>query len=327
MTDLTSAVTLIVPTVHHRAELFARTLRYFRHVGWRGPIVVSDHSAPAHLSIVRGLVGDFGDLNLILRTDSPEAHFLTRLAQCAQAARTAYVHLHADDDFLVLSTLARLHAIMASDPGCAAAMGLNIHIQFGKRWNAMLSKRSAQDPRAFNRLLSQLENFSSVLYALRRRAEFIDSLSYAESRCPDVQFWQYLETCEAALAGTVSVIDDLHYVRQVHPQKWSRQLVEARSPDHFPSLILSPNFHPRLAAFRKALTDSCARRDVAVDPRALDDGLVHLLYRGFGVMGLPAQHSAEAPSCTPEQITARLQDPNDPATEELNRICQFAETS
>ena len=323
MSDVTSSVTLIVPTVHHRAALFAQTLRYFSRLAWRGPVIVSDHSPEAHLDVIRDIVKPFSDLNITLRTDPPDAHFLTRLAHCAEQASTDYVHLHADDDFLVFATLPHLLSVMENDPGCAAAMGLNIHFEFGKGRMALLTKTSAPQADGFSRLLSQLEQFSSVLYALRRRSEFIDSVSYAQARCPDVQFWQYLETCQAALAGTVKVIDDLHYVRQIHPQKWSTQLIRGRSPDHFPSLILSPHFHPRVSAFRTALSDSCAARGIAVDHTALDDSLIHLLFRGFGVMGLPPRHSAAESSPPPEAVARRLENQDDPAAKALVQISEI----
>jgi hypothetical protein len=126
----------------------------------------------------------------------------------------------------------------------------------------LISKFSVKQAEPFARLIARLENFSSVLYALRRRSEFIDSLSFAEALCPDVQFWQYLKSCQAALTGAISVLDDLHYVRQVRKQKWSLQLVKDRSPDHFPYIVLSPELQSRVKAFRAALVESCEKRKI-----------------------------------------------------------------
>ena len=322
MSEVTSNVTLIVPTVHHRAELFLQTLKYFSHLGWRGPIIVSDYSPQEHLGTISGLVNQHSDLNVGLRVDPPEAHFLARLAGCAQDARTDYVHLHADDDFLVFATLSHLHDFMESNPGCAAAMGVNIQLTVASQGIAVLTKTGSSQPDPFNRLLSRLEKFSSVLYALRRRSEFIDSVFYAQARCPDVQFWQYLETCQTVLSGTIAVMDHLHYVRKRHEKQWSNQLAQERSPDHFPHLILSPNFQPRVAAFGTALIDACTTRGIAVDHGALDDGLIRLLHRGFGAMGLPQRRTTEELVSGLDQIMKRIQDENDPARQELVRIYQ-----
>jgi hypothetical protein len=182
-------------------------------------------------------------------------------------------------------------------------------------------------PDPFDRLLGQLECYSSVLYALRRREEFIASLAFAVQRCPDVQFWQYLESCVAAIRGPTIVTDELHYAREVHGQKWSATLVRERSRDHFPFLILSPDLHSRLDALRASLVAACEERDVRVDADKLDSGLIHLLYSGFGAMGLPARHTGLS---HPSQENAlrgleqRLQGPADPVTIALQGIFESA---
>ena len=41
------SVTLIIPTVHQRAALFTRVLRYLESAGFLCPVIVTDHS-PQH---------------------------------------------------------------------------------------------------------------------------------------------------------------------------------------------------------------------------------------------------------------------------------------
>jgi glycosyltransferase domain-containing protein len=315
------AVTLVIPTVHHRAELFARTLRYLGDSGFRCPVIVSDHSPPEQLGIIADIARQHGNANLKLLSHAPDLHFLTRLSLCAAMAETPYVHLHADDDFLLRSVLDRLVREMEARPDCAAAMGINAHVTFATKDIAILAKVAIGHPGPFDRLIAQLENYSSVLYALRRRDEFIKSLSFAVERCPDVQFWQYLESCVNALEGPIAVVDDLHYVRERHAGKWSATLVRERSPDHFPYLILSGEFSPRVAAFRAALVAACEARQIRVDLPLLDNGLVHLLYRGIAAMGLPPKRFGAAdPSQAAARAWARLRNAADPAAIELNRI-------
>jgi glycosyltransferase domain-containing protein len=321
-----SSVTLVIPTVHHRAKLLARALRHLSDGGFRCPILISDHSPVPHLGLIADVALRYSTLDVKVLNHSPEEHFLTRLALCAEAAQTPYVHLHADDDFLVRSGLHHLVRVMNERPDCAAAMGINLHVGFARRDVVVSAKGPIDRPEPFERLTMQLETYSSVLYALRRREEFIASATFARDRCPDVQFWQYLESCRAALIGPIAVVEELHYVRESHDAKWSAGLVRDRSPDHFPYLILSPEFCPRVTAFRHALMDACKERNVAVDGRALDDGLIHLLYRGLGVMGLPPKRIPEDHSI--RDVAARLEskftDQNDPATRELNRMFALA---
>ncbi len=194
------SATLIIPTLHSRGALFARVLRYLSSAGFQCPIIVSDHSPPEQLNVIADIVKRHDKLDLTLLQHSPDIHFLERLTLCAQAAVTPYVHLHADDDFLIRRTLIALIEVMAAKPGCAAVMGLNAHIQIATAGLKILAKSAVEQADPFLRLIAQLENYSSVLYALRRRDEFIATMSFAVTRCPDVQFFQYLESCVSVLA-------------------------------------------------------------------------------------------------------------------------------
>src|SRR5258706_15939817 len=99
------AVTLIIPTVHHRAELLARTLRYLGDSGFRCPVIVSDHSPPEQLGIIADIAPHYGGGNLKLLCHPPDMHFLRRLTDCAATAATPYIHFHADDHFLLRPAL------------------------------------------------------------------------------------------------------------------------------------------------------------------------------------------------------------------------------
>jgi glycosyltransferase domain-containing protein len=320
------SVTLIIPTLHSRGALFARVLRYLSTAGFLCPIIVTDHSPPQHLNVIADIVKRHNKLDLKLLQHSPDIHFLERLTLCAQAAATPYVHLHADDDFLIRRTLISLIEVMRTKAGCAAAMGLNAHIQIATAGLKIIAKSAVEQGDPFLRLVAQLENYSSVLYALRRRDEFIATMSFAVTRCPDVQFFQYLESCISVLAGSIAVIDQLHYVRDAHPGKWSSTLVREQSPDHFPYLILSPDFTARVTAFRAALIEACQARNIAADTKALDNGLIHLLYRGFAAMGLPAMRVAttDMSQQANARFSARMSDSNDPTRSELERIVAVA---
>jgi glycosyltransferase domain-containing protein len=319
-------VTLIIPSVYHRARFVDRVLYYLSHSGLRCPIVVTDHSPQEHTSVISDIVKRQRGLDVTLLVHPTDMHFLNRLSNCAAVAGTPFVHLHADDDFVVRPTLKLLIAEMEQRPELAAAMGLNVHVTFETGELTMLPKTALQQAKPFDRLVGQLQTYSSVLYALRRREEFMESLSFAAERCPDVQFWQYLESCVAVLPGPIAVLEDLHYVREVHSEKWSVSLTRERSPDHFPYLILSPEFSPRVAAYREALVAACEARRVPIDRAALDAGLVHLLHRGLGAMGLPDTQvvGPDLEGNSLARLSKRFSDNNDPITIELNRIFHAA---
>lgn len=321
---VSSLVTIIIPTVHHRAVLFSRALRHLSNSGFKGSIIASDHSPPEYSAAIADITRRVSGLNIKLLQHAPDDHFLKRLIKCAAAADTAYVHLHADDDFLVLSALHRLVRELECRSDCATAMGINMHVWLDSGQYSVLSKHSIQQSDPFDRLIAQLESFSSVLYALRRRNEFVSSLSFALDRCPDVQFWQYLESCVAAISGPIVVVDELHYVREVHHNKWSAALVRERSPDHFPYLILAAEYQPRVAAFRGALIEACEGNGIKINMSVLDDGLIHLLYRGFGAMGLPKRQIMANALSQEAALQAKLANPESTASVELHRIFNLA---
>ena len=321
---ITSLVTLIIPTVYHRAQLFSRALRHLSVCGFKGSIIASDHSPPEHSSAIADTTRQYPGLNIKLLQHACDDHFLKRLISCAAVADTAYVHLHADDDFLLLTALPRLVRELERRSECASAMGINMHVWLDSGRYSILPKHSIQQADPFDRLIAQLENFSSVLYALRRRSEFVSSLSFALDRCPDVQFWQYLESCVAAISGPIVVVDELHYVREVHHNKWSATLVRERSPDHFPYLMLAPEYQPRVAAFRGALIEACEANGIKINMTVLDDGLIHLLYRGLGAMGLPKRQVTVNALSQEAALQAKLANPESTASVDLHRIFNLA---
>lgn len=316
-------VTLIVPTVSTRQELFARVLRYFSACRMQCPIVVSDHSPEKDLGIVKALVARHPDLHLKLIRHPPEMHFLERLIDCARQSDTPYVHLHADDDFVVPETLQKLTALMDAYPACIASMGLNINASISSNKFTPVDKLPITQTKPAHRLIAQLENFSSVLYALRRREEFIRSLSFAVTHCPDVQFWQYLESCASVLEGEVHVIDDLHYVRQSHEKKWSGTLVREKSREHFPYLMTNPLFSNRVTAFRSALIEACAARGFSIPDDVLDGAIFHLLLRGQQVMGLPPKQFATKDAAVINKLQELLNKPGNSTNKSLARILDF----
>lgn len=314
------SVTLIVPTVHTRHELFARTLRYLAVCRLPHPVMVSDHSPEAHGNVVKAIVAQHPGLNLKLIRHPPEMHFLERLIDCARQSDTPYVHLHADDDFVIPETLQKLIQLMDAQPACAASMGLNVNVSLSTSKFSPIDKLSIDHAKPERRLIAQLENYSSVLYALRRREEFIRSLHFAVARCPDVQFWQYLESCAAVLEGGIHVIDDLHYVRQTHAKKWSSALVREKSKDHFPYLITNPEFSGRVTAFRNALVEASAARGLRIPDDVLDGAIFYLLLRGQQVIGLPPRQFAAKNAAVINKLQELLNKPGNTTNTSLARI-------
>ena len=324
---LTDDVTLIIPTTHTRRHLFERTLEFLSAGNCPLRIIVSDHRPPRFSGVVADLLRRYPSLQTDYRQHPEDLHFLLRLSDCARVAETPLVHLHADDDFLAPGALPALIEVMA-DRTTAAAMGINIHVSAKTGHVSISRKGEVRQPSPVDRLIAQLEAFTSVLYALRRRDEFITTLEFSASRCPDVQFWQYLESCLTALAGNIAVIDQLHYIRTTHEDKWSASLFHGLSPEHFPYLLLAPDFSAKLQRFRDAILEATRTASVQPDPVALDNGLIHLFHHGFTAMGLPKaqwgrDHIATRHAAQEQALRQLFGDAGQPDTQAMQFILEL----
>src|SRR5262245_39924829 len=121
------SVTLIIPSVYHRARFIDRVMYYLSDSGLQCPIVLSVNSPREHTGVINDIVKRQRGLDVTLLVHPTGMHFLKRLSDCATVAQTPFVHLHADDDFAVRPTFNLLIAEMQRRPELAAAMGLNVH--------------------------------------------------------------------------------------------------------------------------------------------------------------------------------------------------------
>ena len=149
-------VALIIPTVHTRIQSFSRTLAYLAQCRYGDPIVVSDHSPPERAAPVADALRRHPELDITLVQHPPDLHFLKRLADCAAKVDTPYVHLHADDDFILPSTLALLVKAMERDPGCAAATGIHMNVWVRELASETLEKFAYPQRDPGDRLIAQL---------------------------------------------------------------------------------------------------------------------------------------------------------------------------
>ena len=68
------SVTLIIPTVHQRAALFTRVLRYLESAGFLCPVIVTDHSPQPHLDVIADIAKQHGKLGGMLASHGRGTH-------------------------------------------------------------------------------------------------------------------------------------------------------------------------------------------------------------------------------------------------------------
>ena len=310
-------VTLIVPSVASRADMFRRVLIHFAQSGHDGPIVVSDHSAEDERNTLAAIAAEFPGLSLSLRHHAPDLPFLARLADCAEAAETPYTALHADDDFVYFPVLALCAAFLDANPDYAAAKGRMAFFSLDGGNLAINAHRgrSREEANVFTRLTRHMASFSATLYAVHRRAPFIDGCRRTVAATDNVIFWQYLSSCITVVRGKVKTLDEFYYLRQQNPQGWQETLIAARDPGHWPHLVTAPDFSRHLADFRTALLAYLAESAGPSPPgfaEGFADALVWLIRHGL------AKQQLEPPEAAEDAVYKRLEDPACPESRFLS---------
>ena len=289
--------TLIVPSVHSRAALLNRALTHLEAQQFRGEIIVSDHSPRDRLDVLRDVVARHGALRMLMLEHDPEWHFLERLADCAEACSGEYVAVHADDDFMFVEALQECAHFLEAHPDYAAAKGRMLFFRLADGERRALSKHAGfarAEPESATRLMRHLANFNATLYAVHRRAQFIDAYRRALAHTSNVIFWQYLASCFTILQGKLQVLESAFYYRIDNPAGWRATLVRERSREHWPTLILAPQFPALLQAFigglRQGLTSAGARIDGQLEA-SVEDATIWLIRRALCGM---VEHEAAA---------------------------------
>jgi len=305
------SVTLLVPTVASRADLFRRVLIHFEFYQYTGPIVVSDHSAVDDRHILAKVAADFPTLNLTIRHHDPDLPFLERLADCADSVATPYTALHADDDFMHFGALASCTDFLDANPDYVACKG---RMAFFRIKNNDLKVnghrgRTRDEANVFTRLTRHLGSFTATLYAVHRREQFIESCRRTLAVTQNVIFWQYLSSCITIVQGKLKTLNELFYLRQQNTTGWQQSLINDRDPEHWPYLVTSPDFSRYMNEFRLGLLAVLAEK-AGSQPNGFatsyEDALVWLVRHGI------AKQQMEAPEKQEEALYERFADASTP---------------
>lgn len=302
------AVTLIIPSVASRAPLFNRALTVLANAQVRWKILVSDHSDAGVHHVLAAIAEGFPSLNLTITYHHPDAHFLERLVDCARRATTAYVVVHADDDFLVPTAVEACVDVLEDDATVAAAKGQIVFCTVGEAddLTANIQEGHARlEWQAPDRTLRHIACFSPTLYAVHRRAVFINAYERAQVQNGNVLFWQYLASCWTVASGRLATIDDLQCIREDNATGWRANLVKTKDYSHWPYFIVAPDFSAQLGVFKQHIAALLVAHngDAAVMKQSIDEVCMWLVRRG---MGGPA---AEAKSTGETRLREALADP------------------
>ncbi len=308
-------LTLMIPTVASRGELFRRCLCHLQEIHYFGPIIVSDHSVESEQLVVASIIGEFSALNIKLIIHSQSLHFVERLLDCAEQAATPYIMLHADDDFFFPDAAVDCLLHLEKNPQMPAARGRMVFFDLsqGNRFNLSTHDgRQRCEEDNSTRVIKHLENFFATLYAVHRRESFIDAYTKTMQFTKNVIFWQYLASCLTVNLGPVVTLDSLHYARFNNAQGWRAQLINNRDTEHWPYLYLNPQFSTYFGEFMQGIKTHCGFS--ASNEEAFENAFLALLKRSMGV------RVAEGTDPGDLQIMQRIQTENSPDYRKMAHI-------
>lgn len=281
------AVTLLLPTVAHRKEFLRSTLDFLS-VTMRGvQIVVSDHTEDGNQDAVSKIVGNYKQLDIVVEHHPASMHFLERLVACARVAKTPYVVVHADDDFMLPAAIDESVAFLDRNPDFVGCQGRTFFLKLrAPRSCAPKINRSMTraEKDAVSRIANQCANFTPTLYALTRREAFIEVNHAALSHTTNVVFWQYLSSCLLLAKGKLRVLDSLYYLRLDNPDGWRATLIREGDKTHWPHLLVAPEFSRELAKLKTGLSTALAGAGAKDIDRIVDDCCLALIRRAFNTV-------------------------------------------
>lgn len=283
---------VVMPTFEGTPFL-KRTLDYFRHLAFKGQIVLADNSSGAHRQFIDACASEYPGLNLEIMAFPQDVRFLDKMTATLEKIDSRFVLLHAHDDFMLPAGVEQCVGFLADNSAYSVARGRIAMFGLTRDGDAAGSEvavslvphpmRSYEQADAVGRMLAHIERYASTFYSIHRRDYLLESFRITERATKNVIFFQYLSSSIAALQGKIWCSNELFYVRQGHADSWSGRLKKG-DYEHWPMLITSPDFSRYYQEFRTALANYAAQRSgLAADAVAqrIDVAALGLFQRGY----------------------------------------------
>lgn len=169
-------VDIIIPT-YNRPDLLARVLDYYSQTGREFNFIVVDSSNLEIKARNKKLVSSYNKLKILYINNFPQnlqQHI--KFAKLVKYVKSKYCVFCADDDFIVPSGIKKCIDFLEKNPSYVAAHGSYIGFYlykglFGYKnfwWNFRYSHHSVIDDSPEKRMTSHLNNFTLLIWAVRR---------------------------------------------------------------------------------------------------------------------------------------------------------------
>ena len=275
-------ITLFIPTMN-RSDYLIRLLRYYRDVGFEGPICIGDSSDSSYLEPTKEAIrGLRGGLDIVYR-EFPGLDGVQCAQQLLELVSTPYATLTSDDDFLVPSALERCiqfldkHSDYSAVHGHGALLSVESNAPHGWVKGAGYYRQpSVVDGSASMRLINFMRNYSPIVFSVHRTQTWREMYEDAQLVADWKRFGgELLQGCLSVIEGKVKDLDYLQVVRQVYDPQHSPldtsngAIIESQRPinmsasstPHGFDWLTSPDWLPSYQIFRDRLTEELARQD------------------------------------------------------------------
>jgi len=231
-----------MPTMN-RSDFVIRSLHYYANLNFESPIFIGDSSNQDEFEKTEAAIKKLGNRLEITHLHLPGLGNYAAVFQLIELVTTTYSVFLPDDDFLVPDSLSLLVRFLEENPDYSCAWGKSLQFMLndkkgpygqidGLTSSNLATCSSLNHESAEERLLAHLHNYTSVFIGACRTAMFKKALESAMelhnlvgSRKDDSwqvvgRFSELIVSYSLVLQGKIKSIDCLHWIRQVHDERY-----------------------------------------------------------------------------------------------------------
>ena len=287
--------TIVMP-IKDRPEYLKRSLDFLISQGFSGQVVIADGSSDDMSLENKQVIDNQKEIKIVYVYTagvSKKMGWWIEMHQALKDIEYKYSLLYPDDDFFFLDEIDHCLDFLENNEDYVSARGRFV---WGKRQYEKSSKRhqiqfakmpmhSFTEPVVERRIVDMFNRYCHGFYDIVRRDVFlhaIDQLPKYFSK--GAWFDQFACTILCGIHGKTHTSPRLYCVRQNHSGQKQKRESRVDPYQHWPMLLISPDFSDIYQSFRQCLINNC-QEFVSVSEEELisiiDHGLIALIKRGF----------------------------------------------
>lgn len=253
-------ITLLIPTLN-RSDFIERYLFYLRDNAFGGCVCIGDSSDNWHLERTRRIIKENKFSFGIIHRACPGLNLIQCIREILPLIKTPYAMYICDDDLVVPRTIARCIQFLEENPDYSAATGIAVHCFLEscgeeQKVAAVIEGRlnPVEDTNASQRLISLLEDYTVVGYAVSRSDQFKKRWPL-DSVFSDICFSaELLPGCMQVAQGKLKKMEQIFVVRQIH----QRHYIPMKDTIDW---ITNPDWAASFEVFRNCLAEELVKQD------------------------------------------------------------------